>query len=178
MSTVQKVNFEPKTSLLSTLVRDYPLADTNLANPLNSVALVDGEWLTIVGKKAQRAAAIGTLGTAGAGGRATVRSFPLWMQRGQTDVQAMSQRKVPLIRSGDWEADVRIFDAAVTVGAGAPITFEQQPLKVATIQIGSRNYCGLVGHGGTNDPAPIEAYVLFLPANNGGKLRIISGSRK
>mgnify|MGYP001586066504 CR=1 FL=1 len=49
---------------------------------------------------------------------------------------------------------------------------------MATILIGSRNYVGLVGHGGSGDAAPIEAHVLILPASNNGKLRIIAGSRK
>lgn len=177
MSTVFKVNFEPRTSTLNQLVRDYPLADPTLANPLNSVCFVDGEWFVVVNKKAQRAADITVLGTAGAGGRATIPSFPLWAERGRTDVQAMAGAKVPLVRGSDWEADVRIFDAAVTVAAGAPITFDEQPLKVATIAIGGRNYCGLVGHGGSSDPAPISAYVMILPAANNGKLRIRSGWR-
>lgn len=178
MSTVQRVNFELKTSTLHMLVKDYPLADPTLINPLNSVALVDGEWLVVVDKKAQRAADIATLGTAGAGGRATLPSFPLWAERGRTDIQAMSGRKIPLIRGKDWEADTRIFDASAVVGSGAAITFAGQPLKVATILIGTRNYCGLVGHGGSSDTAPVEAYVAVLPSQNGGKLKIYSGSRK
>ncbi len=116
MSTVHKVNFEPRTSVLSLLVRDYPLADPTLANPLNAVAFVDGEWFVVVNKKAQRAADITVLGTAGAGGRATIPSFPIWAERGRTDVQAMASTKVPLARGSDWEADVRIFDATAVCG--------------------------------------------------------------
>ncbi len=52
-----------------------------------------------------------------------------------------------------------------------------QPLKVATILIGTRNYCGIVGHGGSADSSPVVGYVSILPANNNGKLRMMSGLR-
>jgi hypothetical protein len=52
-----------------------------------------------------------------------------------------------------------------------------QPLKAATVTIGSRNFVGLVGHGGSADTSPVLGYVTRLPANNGGKLRFISGYR-
>jgi hypothetical protein len=171
MSTVQRVNFEPLSNLLQTQIRDKALADGTLVNPLNAVALVDGEWMTTDSSdKAIRASAIGTPGNP-----ASVMSFPLFAERGRTDVQARAERGVPLIMFGEWEADTRIFDAAATVGSGAPITTQWQPVKVATITIGSRSYCGLVGHGGVADTAPIAGYVSRLPAANGGKLRIHGG---
>ena len=80
---------------------------------------------------------------------------------------------------GDRLGRLRMFRLGILViGAGAAITFAGQPLKVATILIGTRNYCGLVGHGGSSDTAPVEAYVAVLPSQNGGKLKIYSGSRK
>jgi hypothetical protein len=171
MSTVQRVNFEPSSNLLQVQLRDKILADGTLVNPLNAVALVDGEWMTTDSSdKAIRASAIGTPGNP-----ATVMSFPLFAERGRTDVQARAERGVPLIMFGEWEADTRIFDATAVVGAGAAITAQWQPLKVATITIGGRNYTGLVGHGGSADTAPISAYVSKLPAANGGKLRIVGG---
>lgn len=178
MSTVQKVNFEPVTDVLKTQRRDFVLADKTLADPLNAVSLVDGEWMTLNSSyQLVRAAAIGTLATAGAGGRAAVKSFPLWAERGRYDVRAQAQTKMPLIFRGDFEFDTRIFDAAAAAGSGAAITTVMQPLKVGTIAIGSRNYCGLVGHGGAADTDPVVGYVTRLPASNGGKLRFISGWR-
>jgi len=178
MSTVQKVNFEPVSTVLQTQFRDFPLADPTLAQPLNAVALVDGEWMVINNSyKLLRAADIATLGTAGAGGRATLLSFPLFAERGRYDVQAIAGTKMPVIFRGEWEFDTRIFDAAAVVGSGAAITTVLQGVKVATIALGGRNYVGLVGHGGSADAAPVAGYVTRLSANNGGKLRLINGWR-
>ncbi|HEU4635661.1 MAG TPA: hypothetical protein VFS41_05740 [Edaphobacter sp.] len=174
MSTVQKINFTNVSDILPVQRRDFPLADTTLADPLNSVALVDGEWMTLNSSyQILRASTIGS-----AGNLATVRSFPLWAERGRTDVTAMSGRKMPVLFRGDYEFDTRIFDASVALGSGAAITTVLQPLKVATITIGSRNYTGLVGHGGSADTNPVVGYVTRLPANNGGQLRFISGYRQ
>ncbi len=178
MSTIQKVNFEPVSDMLRVQRRDYPLADKTLSDPLNAVALVDGEWMTFDSNgKLVRGAAIGTLGTAGAGGRATLRCFPLWAERGRYDVRALADGKMPLLFLGDYEFDTRVFNATDVVASGAAITTMLQPLKVATIAIGTRNYCGLVGHGGAADTAPVVGHVTKLPAQNGGKLRFISGFR-
>lgn len=171
MSTVQRVNFEPLSNLLQTQIRDKVLSDGTLVNPLNAVALVDGEWMTTDSSdKAVRATAIASVGNG-----ASVMAFPLFAERGRTDVQARAERGVPLIMFGEWEADTRIFDATAVVGSGAAITAQWQPVKVATITIGSRNYSGLVGHGGAADTAPVAGYVSKLPAANGGKLRIHGG---
>ncbi len=178
MSTVTKINFEPVTDMTHVFRKDFPLADKTLADPLNSVALVDGEWMVLNSSyQILRAAAIGTLGTAGAGGRAALKSFPLWAERGRYDVRAQSGTKMPILFRGEWEFDTRIFNATDAAGSGAAITFVLQPLKVATIAIGTRNYCGLVGHGGAADTDPVVGYVTRLPANNSGKLRLISGWR-
>lgn len=178
MSTIQKVNFEPVSDVLPVQRRDFALADKTLSDPTNSVCLVDGEWMTLNSSaKLVRGAAIATLGTAGVGGRATVRTFPLFAERGRYDVRAMSEMKMPILWRGDFEFDTRVFDAASVVDTGLAITTMMQPLKVATILIGTRNYCGLVGHGGAADTAPVVGYVTRLPANNGGKLRFISGWR-
>lgn len=178
MSTVQKVNFEPVSDILPVQRRDFPLADPTLAQPLNSLALVDGEWMTLNSNyKILRAADVTVLGTAGAAGRATVKSFPLWAERGRYDVQAIAGTKMPVLFMGHYEFDTRIFDATAVVGSGAAVTTVMQALKVATIALGGRNYCGLVGHGGSADTAPVIGYVTRLPASNGGKLRFISGGR-
>ena len=173
MSTVQKINLEPVSDVLPIMRKDLPLADPSLANALNAVALVDGEWVTIdTSYKWVRAAAVATPGT-----RATVRSFPVFMEAGRTDRQAMADKKTTALFRGEYEFDTRIYDATVALGSGAAITTVLQPLKVATITIGSRNFVGLVGHGGAADTDPVVAYVTRLPASNGGKLRFISGYR-
>lgn len=173
MSTLQKVNFEPVSDILTTWRKDLPLAVPSLAEPLNAVALVDGEWVTLNSAyKWVRASNV----AAGAD-PATVPSFPVWFERGRSDRLAMSERKTPALFLGDWEFDTRIFDAAATVGSGAAITTVMQPLKVATVTFSGRNFTGLVGHGGAADAHPIVGYVTKLPANNGGKLRFKKGSR-
>lgn len=179
MSTIQKVNFEPVSDILPVQRRDFALADKTLSDPLNAVALVDGEWMTLDSSaKLVRGADIATLATAGAGGHGVVRCFPLFAERGRYDVRAMAEMKMPILWRGDYEFDTRVFDAsAVSTGVGAAITTMMQPLKVGTVLIGTRNYCGLIGHGGSTDPDPVVGYVTRLPASNGGKLRFISGWR-
>ena len=173
MSTIQKVNFEPVSDILPVQRRDLSLADKLLADPLNAAAIIDGEWLTIDGAyKWIRASAIATPGNA-----ATVRSFPCFLERGRTDRLGMAERKTTCLFRGEYEFDTRVYDASATVGSGAPITTVLQPLKVATITIGTRNFTGLVGHGGAADTNPVVGYVTRLPAVNGGKLRFISGYR-
>ena len=174
MSTVGRINFEPVSDILQVHRRDFPLADPTLADPTNAVALIDGEWMVLNSSyQIARAAAIATPGTA-----ATLRSFPVFAEQGRYDVQAIADRKTVVLYLGEYEFDTRVFDAAATVGGGAPITTVLQTLKVATVTIGTRNFIGLVGHGGASDTDPIQGYVTRLPADNGGKLRFISGDRK
>ena len=173
MSTIQKVNFELVTDILSVHCRDFPFADPTLAQPFNSVALVDGEWMTLNSSyQLLRASTITVVGEA-----ALLISFPTFAERGRYDVQGIAGTKMPVLFFGAYEFDTRVFNAASVVGGGAAITFVLQPLKVATITIGTRNYCGLVGHGGAADTSPVRGYVTRLPASNGGKLRFISGWR-
>lgn len=173
MSTIQKVNFTPVSDILPVQRRDFSVSDTTLLDPLNALALVDGEWMTLSSGKLVRASTIGTPGNA-----ATKRSFPLWAERGRTDIRSMSKNKAPILWMGDYEFDTRVFDASATVGSGAAISAELQPLKVATVTIGTRNYTGLVGHGGAADSDPVVGYVTRLPAANGGQLRFKSGYRQ
>jgi hypothetical protein len=173
MSTIQKLNFEPISDVLPIQRKDLSLADKSLAEPSNAQALIDGEWMTVDGSyKWARAAAIGTPGTA-----ATVRSFPVFFEKGRSDRLGMAERKTTCLFRGEYEFDTRVYDASATVGSGAPISSVMQPLKVATITIGSRNFVGLVGHGGAADTNPVVGYVTRLPSSNGGKLRFISGYR-
>ena len=143
-TTVQRVNFEPKSDLFLIQTRDFPVADATLLDPRGATAIVDTP-----------------------GNAATLKSAPVWAELGRSDVQSI--RKLTTFHLGIWEADTRIFDAAAVVGGGAAITFIGQLLKVATITLGSRNYTGLVGAVASDI---VVATVADLPANNGGKLRI------
>ena len=170
MSTVQRVNFEPVSDIAPIHRRDFILADKTLADPNNAVALVDGEWMTLdANMKLIRATTIGSVGNP-----AALHSFPLFAERGRYDVQAMAERKMPILFLGQYEFNTRIFDASAAIGSGAVIGTMLQPLKVATITIGTRNYTGLVGSA-YNDTVPIVGYLTRLPAQNGGRLRFISG---
>jgi hypothetical protein len=175
MSTLQRINFSPVSDILPIQRRDFSLNDPTLANPTNPTCLVDGEWFTLnTSYQAIRAALItGTVGTT----FASVRSFPVFAEKGRYDVQAMSRNGIPLLYRGDYEFDTRIFDASAAVHGGAAITYIMQPLKVALISFSGRNFSGLVGHGtpGGGDVDPIVGYCTRLPSSNGGQLRFISG---
>lgn len=163
MSTVNRQgNFEPVRDILNLQTRPIALADPNLMDPTNAVALVEGEWMIEdSNRKAIRATTIGSVGN-----EATVRSFPHWLERGRYDARAQAEPKSDWLWGGiTWEFKTRIFNAAVSVGSGAPITAWMQPLKVATITLGTRNYSGLVGHGGSGDTALVVAYVSKIPVN-------------
>ena len=171
MSTVSRINFEPRSDILAVQRIDFSLADKTLSNPTNPVALTDGEWMVIDNQyKAARAADVATPDTL-----ATQSSYLVFAERGRNDVQAMSRKAVPLLWIGGYEGDTRIFDASVALGGGAAITAVGQPLKVATITIGTRNFVGLVG-AVAGDGEPVVARVTRLPADNGGKLRFRTAS--
>lgn len=173
MSTIQKVNFTPVTDILPIQRRDFALADKSLSDPLNAVALVDGEWVTLdTNYKLIRASTVSS-----AVSRAAVKSFPLFAERGRYDTRAIADVKMPILWRGEYEFDTRVFDASVALGSGAAITTVMQPLKAATVVLGTRNYTGLVGHGGSGDTDPVVGYVTRLPANNGGQLRFMNGWR-
>lgn len=170
-STITKVNFELTSDFMAVQRRDVPLADKTLSNPSNAVALVDGEWMAYDSSyKLVRAITI-----TDAAGTVTAHmvTYPLWAERGRYDVQANYAGKAPILWLGFFQADTRVYDAAV----GSGITAVNQPLKVAVITIGTRKYSGLIGHGGKTDSDPVVGYVEKLPDDNGGKLRFRSGSR-
>ena len=180
MSTVQKINFEPVSDINPIHRRDFLLADPTLVQPMNAVALVDGEWMTLSNTagptfgKLVRASNIAVVGNP-----AAVHCFPLFAERGRYDVQAIAEKKMPVLFLGQYEFDTRIYDATAVVGSGAAMTTMLQPVKVATITatlagVGSRNFTGLVGSAYA-DNAPIVGYITRLPGANGGKLRFISG---
>ena len=172
--TVLRENFRPHGDILPVVRRDFPLADKTLASPDNPVSLYDGEWMTLNSAyKLVRGAVVAAPGNVPA---ATALCFPLWAENGRYDIQAMADRKPPLLWENHWEFETRIFDPAAAVGNGVAITAMWQPLKVASITIGARNYVGLVGHGGAGvDTDRIVAYVTKLSSDNGGGLRIRGG---
>ena len=181
MSTLQRINFTPVESILPLSRRDFPLADKTLANPLNAVCVVDGEWMTLNSSyQLIRATDITVVGTTylPGGSVAIPRAFPQFAERGRYDVQSLSSAKMPILWRGEYEFDTRIFDATAVCNGGAAITYPLQPLKCATITFGGRNFCGLVGHGAlSTDVDPVVGYVTKLPSANGGQLRFISGYR-
>ena len=171
--TIMNMNWEPVSDLLAIDRRDFPLADKTLLDPHSATYLIDGEWLKMqdLAEKLERAVDIAATGNV-----CNRPAYPLWAQRGQTDVRAMSGGKVPIWWMRAWEANTNVYDATVAVVAGALITFHGQPLKVASIQpggVGTRIYSGLVGHGGVGvDTDPIVAYVTKLPSLNNNRLRV------
>lgn len=170
MSTVTRVNFTPVRDSLSVHRANFPLADPTIADPLNAVALVDGEWMSLNATyQLVRAADVATPGDLGTG-----LSYPHWNERGRSDVLSTGERRTVVLWGGFWEFDTRIFDAAAVVSGGLAITTVDQPVKVATITIGTRNYVGLVG-AQAGDADQWVGYVTRLPANNGGRLRVRGG---
>lgn len=170
MSTVTRVNFEPVRDSLPVHRANFPLAVPAIADPLNAVALVDGEWMSLnTSYQLARAADVATPGSL-----ATGLSYPVWNERGRSDVLATGERRTVVLWGGFWEYDTRIFDATAVISGGAAITAVDQPLKVATITIGTRNYVGIVG-AQAGDADQWVGYVTRLPANNGGRLRMRGG---
>lgn len=167
MSTVQKVNFETVSNLMHLQTRDFPLADPNLANPYNTNALVDGEWMTLNSSN-KMLRAVDVVGGA-PGDAAVLPSWPLWAERGRTDVQARGERSSTLLWLGQWEFDTRIFNAAAMTLMGR--------VSVAVIALGGKQYSGLVANGTIATPGLgiTVGVITRLPATNGGKLRIRGG---
>jgi hypothetical protein len=167
MSTVQKVNFEPVSNLMHLQTRAFPLVDPDLANPFNANALVDGEWMVLTtAYKMQRAVDVvgGSPGDA-----ATAPSFPLWDEKGRSDVQAMGERKASLIYLGNWEFDSRIYLATSMVVNGL--------VSVAVVALGGKQYSGLIANGTLGSPGAgiTVGMITRLPTSNGGKLRLRGG---
>lgn len=178
MSTLQSVNFELISDAIPVVRRDFPLADTTLIDPLNASCLYDGEWMIVNdANKMVRATAIATDGAKALNGAHLVRSFPLWAERGRTDIQAL--KKTTLLYGGWFEANTRVFKATAKADGDATtnypaITYVGQPLQVATITIGTRAVSGLVGADITDFTANspfIVGWVTRLPSTNGGQLR-------
>lgn len=175
MSTVGKINFEIISSLERLERRGKKVADATLLNPNNAVALYDGEWLTL-NSSDQLVRATDVTSVGAEPGNNAFLLFPNIGERGRTDTQAINM--LPIVMMGDYEADSRIFDGTAAVAGGAAITAVGQPLKLATITLGSRNFTGLVGSVYNETDCKWVGYVTRLPANNASKLRFLAGWRR
>jgi hypothetical protein len=178
---VKKIqNFLPLDDMLYIRTRSFEVADAQLIQPGNAVSLVDGEWVSLNSSgKLIRASAVGTPNDP-----STVwRPFPIYTPLGSSDAMAMADPMLAVIFGGDGtEWSTHVFNAGVTIGGGAPITFRHQPLKVATITLtsavnGVRNFSGLVGHGGAADTAPVVGIVTEVPTGNNPLKFVLSGRR-
>jgi hypothetical protein len=172
---IERENFRPVTDVLPVVRRDIGLYDKTLADPDNVDHLVDGEWMTVnASNKLVRAVDIAAAGNEPATiGGYDPKLYPTWAERGRYDVQANYEKKLPILYMNAWEFETLIFDATATVTTGGPINGIHQPVKVASITIGTKTVSGLVGalkaEVGTKI---IVGYVTRLHTDNGGWLRI------
>ena len=179
MSTIQRINFELISDVIPVVRRDFVPADRTLVDPYNANCFIDGEWMVMNdGLQLVRATDIATAGAKAYNDGHRVRSFPLWAERGRSDVQALG--KTIILFGGWFEAETRVFDAAAKSTGAAntqypAITYVGQPVQVATVVLGTRSLSGLVGANVDEFTANVPfcvGWVTRLPANNGGKLRI------
>ena len=105
-------NFTLITELQTLTRRDFPLATADAANlaPLAANALVDGEWLELNSSYQL---------TRGTGEGANPAVYPLFVERGRYDTQAIS--KVTVLMLGMYEAETIIADTTSMV-VGSAIT--------------------------------------------------------
>jgi hypothetical protein len=109
--------FELVTELHTLTRRDFYMADESLLKPLASNPLYDGEWLAL---DANYKLARGT------GNGAVLTQYPVHVERGRYDTQAIG--KVNVIFAGSFEADTQVFDATGLTGPG-------QELMVADVTV-------------------------------------------
>jgi hypothetical protein len=141
------VNFELVTDVQDLIRRDFTVADQSIVNPTNPNPLLDGEFAQLNSAYQLIRANTGALG------------FAVFAERGRFDVQALG--KTTVLFAKPYEADTRIFQGAVVLGA---------PLKIsAAVTYDAQTRSGLVAW----DTGVVIGYVTRLPANNGGKLRFL-----
>jgi len=138
-------------------------ADIELINPNNALCFYGGEWVKCdTNGLFVRATTIGSVGNE----NTSALVLPLWFDRGSSDAQAHPLGSLSAIVSPKGiRLRTRIYNPSVAVGSGAVISGAWgQGLKVATITLaspqGSRNFSGLVGHGGSGDSSPVVGRVL------------------
>jgi hypothetical protein len=144
-------------SELQTLTRrDFPVADGTVVPPLNSNALVDGEWLELNSSYAL------ARGAAGVGGihEANKPSYVVHTERGRYDVQALS--KVNVLFMGMFEAETSIC-AVAGLSVGDPVTVQD----VNILGFATRRGLGAK----TGAAVLVVGYVTKLPGN--GVIRFV-----
>ncbi len=98
-------NFQLITELMSVQRRDFDLANTDLLNPVNANPLVDGEWLILNG----------SYQLARGSGEAPAGVWPVFMERGRYDTQAIG--KTMVLFGGFYEAETAVVTAgSIAVG--------------------------------------------------------------
>lgn len=144
-------NFELITELQVLIRRDFPVLDPALLKPLDSSALVDGEWLELDGSyKLKRGSGYGILAV-----------YPVHTERGRMDTQAIGKTNVLFL--GQFEAETAVVDNTdLNVG---------DKLMVKTLVAGP--FTGKRGLAKTDGKAgAVEVgYVTKLPSS--GKVRFV-----
>ena len=144
------IHFEVVSDLQAIIRRDFPLAVRDLANPLYSNPLIDGEFLTLNTSYQLVRATDGSL------------AWAAFAERGRFDVQAIG--KVTVLYLMSYEADTKVYNSGGSFALGGKI----QVKAGLTID-------GVAGRVGVDaySSGEILGYVTRLPADNGTKLRFI-----
>lgn len=105
-------NFELITELQTTTRRDFAVADSTVLPPLNSNAILDGEWLEIDSNyKLAR-------GAAGVGGthEGNAPAYVVHTEKGRYDTQSIGKTNVIML--GMYEAETKVADlTSLSVGS-------------------------------------------------------------
>ena len=165
MAVTNVNSLEPMDDILRITTKPAPPADIQLIDPNNALCYYGGEWVVLnTDEKYVRASTIGSVGNE----NSNALAYPLWLDRGSSDSMAHPQGMISaIIGPKGIRMRTKVYNPSVAVGSGAVISGAHgQGLKVATITLsspqGSRNFSGLVGHGGSGDSSPIVARTLWV----------------
>lgn len=148
-------NFDLVTELQTVTRRDFPLAAETILKPLSANPLLDGEWLEIDGSyKLARGAG------SGASKEGIVPAYPVYVERGRTDTQAIG--KVTVLMLGMYEAETLIVDTAGPLAVGDALTVQE-------VSIGGVAKRGLKKVGAENG----RVVVGFVSKISGSKVRFV-----
>lgn len=145
------IHLEIVSDLQAIIRRDFPLAVRDLANPLSSNPLIDGEFMTLNTSYQLVRGTDGCLGWAA------------FAERGRFDVQAIG--KVTVLYLQSYEADTKVYSSG---GGGLTLGCKLQVKAGLTID-------GVAGRVGLEvwGTGLVIGYCTRLPADNGQKLRFI-----
>lgn len=161
-------NFVLITELQTLTRRDFPVSDSTVIPPLNSNAIVDGEWLEMDTTPAYSL----KRGAAGSGVHegSNALVWPVHTEKGRYDVQAIG--KVNVIFAGMFEAETAIANTSSLV-VGSPLTVQDMSL------LGFATRRGLALQSGSG--AIVVGYVSRLVSEGlqypGMKIRFVSFGR-